>query len=301
MYIYLKKHFSISIVLVFLISTLFYPMFADAAQVFLETAQTTMGVGQRFEVSVYVDSKEKTVNAFSGIVTLPSFVAPLTIRDGNSLVALWSNRPAISENDISFAGIIPGGWKGSRGHLFSFIADASSIGSGEINLSEINVLLNDGKGTPDSILFEVLPLNVDRTTPVVEFVKNIKDDEPPEIFKLNIGHNDGLFSGDAFVVFTAQDKGSGIDHYEILETKNKLSDEIKGKWEYAKSPYRLQDQSLRSFIYVRAFDRTGNVRVSVYTPQKPKQSSSISTILTIFLLFIIVIFFIRKIYIRNAK
>jgi len=289
------KYFSISVVLVFLISALFYPIFADAAQISLETVRTTIGVGQRFEVTVYVYSKEKTVNAFSGTVTLPSFITPLAIRDGNSLIALWSKRPVISANEISFAGIIPGGWKGSRGYLFSFIADASSVGSGAINLSEINVLLNDGKGTPDSIFFKGLPLSVDKTTPIVESVKDIKDNEPPEIFKLDIEHNKGLFSGDAFVVFTAQDKGSGIDHYEIIETKNKLSEETKGKWKYAKSPYRLQDQSLRSFIYVRAFDRIGNVRVSVYIPQKPKESLPISIILAIFSLFlIIVIFFIRK-------
>ncbi len=296
MYIHFK-HFSISIVLVFLISALFHPVPAGAAQISLETAQTTMGVGQRFEISVYVSSKEKTVNAFSGTVNLPSFIIPLAIRDGNSLIALWSRRPTVSGNEISFAGIIPGGWKGPRGYLFSFIADASSVGSGVINLSEINVLLNDGKGTPDSIFFKTLSLSVNETTPIVESVKNIKDNEPPEVFKLNIGHSEGLFSGDAFLVFTAQDKGSGIDHYEIMETENKLSDETKGRWKYTESPYRLDDQSLRSFIYVRAFDRIGNVRVSVYTPQKPRTSSPVFTILATFLLLlIIVIFFIRRIY-----
>lgn len=300
MYIY-KKHFSISIVLVFLISTLFYPVLASAAQISLKTAHTTIGVGQHFEISIYVNSKEKKVNAFSGTISLPSFITPLTIRDGNSLISLWNEKPTISGNNISYAGIIPGGWKGSQGYLFSFIANASTTGNGTINLSKIKVLLNDGKGTPDSVSFKALSLDVNKTTPIVESVKKIKDNEPPEIFKLNIEHSAELFSGDAFVVFTTQDKGSGIDHYEILETKNKLRDETKGKWKHAKSPYRLQDQSLSSFIYIRAFDRAGNVRVSVYTPKPAKTSSTMFVILAIFLSFIVAIIFLYKKYISKHK
>ncbi len=288
------SYFLISVSALFLVSVFFSYASVEAAQISLETQQTTIGVAQRFEVSVYVHSEGETVNAFAGTINLPSFLTPLTIRDGDSLVALWSKRPEISMNDISFAGIIPGGWKGVHGYLFSFIVEASTTGDGAIDISKIKTLLNDGKGTPAFVSFEPLSINVNKTTPVIKFEENIKDDEPPEMFKLDIARSDELFSGDMFLVFTAQDKKSGIDHYEILEVRKKLRDETKGEWESAKSPYRLLDQSLTSFVYVRAVDRAGNVRVSVYTPEEKKASLPIFVIVIILLSLIFVIKFLVR-------
>lgn len=272
------------------------PAPAEAAQIYLETRSSDLGVGQGFEVSVYVDSDRETVNAFAGTIHLPSIITPRNIRDGDSLVALWGNRPELSENKIVFAGIVPGGWNGSRGLLFSFTALASREGEGSIDFSNVEVLLHDGKGTPTSVSLRTMPLGVSKSVALVDFVEDIEDVEPPEVFVLSIGHSEELFSGDTFVVFTAQDKGSGIDHYEVLETRKKLKDESEGKWEHVKSPYRLSDQSLTSFIYVRAVDRAGNVRVSVFAPEEKKAVSLKFAIgIILLLLFFFVMFFIRRV------
>ena len=286
-------HFFISAVTLF-ISILSFPVSTEAARIFLEAEISTIGVGQRFEVSVYVHSEGETVNAFAGTIHLPSLITLRAIRDGDSLIALWSKRPEIFGNNIVFAGIVPGGWKGSHGYLLSFVVEASFEGEDTIDFSDVDVLLHDGKGTPAPVLLEPLSLSISEDTALTEFVEDIKDNEPPEVFALSISRTNELFSGDAFLVFTAQDKGSGIDHYEILETRKKLRDETKGEWEYVKSPYRLNDQSLKSFVYVRAVDRAGNVRVSIYVSEE-RETTALTFVVFVLILFLVLgVFFLRK-------
>ncbi len=69
------------------------------------------------------------------------------------------------------------------------------------------------------------------------------------------------------MTFATQDKQSGIDHYEIQESRSSKIDA--GKWKTAESPYLLIDQELHSFIYVLAIDRQGNERVIKVFPRKP--------------------------------
>lgn len=136
----------------FLLSVLSLPVQTDAARIFLETPQEAVGIGQRFEVSVYVHSEGEVVNAFEGTIRIPSFVTALSINDGGSIVALWSKRPEIVGSEIVFAGITPGGWRGPKGSLFSFTVEASTVGNEDINLINTLVLLHDGKGTPAPLL-----------------------------------------------------------------------------------------------------------------------------------------------------
>lgn len=287
-------HLSLSILTLFCASTFIFPVPVEATRLFLETPQTAVGVGQYVEVSVYVHSEGETVNAFMGTVHTPSFITVHSVRDGGSLVALWSKRPEISGNDIVFEGIVPGGWHGTKGLLFSFVVETSIAGEGFIEFSEVEVLLHDGEGTPTPLSLMTLSLSADVDVPLTEFREIVEDYEPPEAFTLSIERDSELFAGDAFLVFTAQDKGSGVDHYEVLETRRRLLNEMEGEWEHVKSPYLLNDQSLRSFVYVRALDRVGNVRVSVYTPEEQRTTSSAFVILTILLLLIIGMFFIRR-------
>ena len=74
-------------------------------------------------------------------------------------------------------------------------------------------------------------------------------------------------AGKSFLVFDAQDKGSGIDHYEVLEKPQSQSIFTlpffkKEQWVSGQSPYLLQDQKLQSLILVKAFDRANNTMVA---------------------------------------
>jgi len=96
-----------------------------------------------------------------------------------------------------------------------------------------------------------------------------------------VSRDPNIFDGKWFLVFATQDKGSGIDHYEVLERRElkiqKLgfSKEkslhskfyILNPWRVAESPYLLKDQELKSYIYVKAIDKAGNERVATLSPR----------------------------------
>lgn len=88
----------------------------------------------------------------------------------------------------------------------------------------------------------------------------------PSPFELEIGKDPTLFEGRYFLSFAATDKTSGLDHYEISETKRGRED----VWKIGTSPYLLEDQSLESIIRVRALDKAGNEQVAeFFPPEKP--------------------------------
>ena len=267
-----------------------------AARLFLETTSKVVGVGQELEVTLYLDSEGETINALEGKVHIPSFMSVEEIRDGNSFISFWSERPQVDSNNIIvFSGVIPGGWQGTRGFLFSFIGEIKKSGSDVVTLSNVLVLLHDGEGTAAATTLESLTLSVDETTPLTVFPQREDDSEPPEPFTPFLTQDPDVFLGDYFLVFATQDKNSGIDHYEVLETRKKLRDERKGNWRIAKSPYRLNDQSLRSFVYIRAIDRAGNIQVTlVESSRVSTQSVSIPVVVTLIILLSFVVVFMYK-------
>jgi len=94
-------------------------------------------------------------------------------------------------------------------------------------------------------------------------------------------------------VFVAQDKGSGIHHYELQENrKQKIENR---KWEEAESPYVLKDQKLRSFIYVKAIDRVGNERIAMLPPRYPMRWYERPLVWGIIILLLVVLYIIGKI------
>jgi hypothetical protein len=95
------------------------------------------------------------------------------------------------------------------------------------------------------------------------------DEEEPLEFLPVVGKDPSVFKGDWFLAFAAADTGSGIDHYEVAETKTRWGVPTYAR---AESPYRLVDQSLASYIYVKAVDRAGNERIAAVEPseQGPK-------------------------------
>ena len=82
------------------------------------------------------------------------------------------------------------------------------------------------------------------------------DTEPPEDFTPAIVNDPNVFDGKYFLVFATQDKGTGVDHYEVRE----------GRWGWfreAESPYLLKQQKISRDVYVKAVDSAGNERIAV--------------------------------------
>ena len=66
----------------------------------------------------------------------------------------------------------------------------------------------------------------------------------------------------------AQDKGSGNDHYEVAEKRGEeIQTYEKLRWKEVLSPYVLEDQELKSTLYVKAVDRAGNERIATVPPK----------------------------------
>ena len=266
------------------------PSTAEAARLLFDVPETTIGVGQQMEMTVVVDAEGEDINALGGSIVVPSFLRIDAVRDGNSLIALWAERPEIDENTVSFAGIIPGGWNGSVGTVLSLIVTAESAGSGIVREADLQVLRHDGEGTAVSLTTSPLTIAAREGIPILDSLAVSEDTEPPAPFTPVIATDPAVFNGAAFLVFIAQDDGSGIDRYEIFESKHELRDPLRGEWEQAMSPYQLADQTRQSYIYVRAIDRAGHVRVAVVPPaEAPSRVPLLPLLITVLLVVVVVV------------
>lgn len=239
---------------------------ANASQVFLETANELVGVGQKIRIDVRIDSEGRNINAVEGVIQLPDSILFRSVKDANSVISFWVKEPASQGQNISFAGIIAGGWKGEDGHLFSLDAETTEPDDARVSFSNVHVFLHDGRGTPDRAETSILALQVDEDVELFSVPEDDEDREAPESFMPLLASDPSVFSGDSFLVFKTQDRDSGIDYYEVQERAEPLKDLSKGKWEVVESPYRLRDQTLRSYVYIRAVDKAGNIRVTVFEP-----------------------------------
>ncbi len=239
-----------------------------AAQVYFEQKTIEIGINSIFEVKLMLDTENQEVNAIEGKIKFSDNLLELVkINDSNSIINFWVERPqAITNGEISFAGITPGGFSGEKNFILGITFKAKQEGYSKIESSALKILLNDGQGTEVNTSSLPLVISVSAIAPLVteEIIKDIK---PPELFQPQISQNSTLFDGQWFLVFSTQDKESGIDHYEVQETRyDKINEQA---WQRASSPYQLLDQTGRSYIFVKAIDRVGNVRVVKLEPFRP--------------------------------
>lgn len=265
-----------------------------AAKLNITSSVKDLGLNQQFQVDVMLNTEDEEINAIEGKVAFPGDLLELKeIRDGNSIVNFWIERPkAKFDNEIDFSGITPGGYMGAKGLIFSLIFQTKNEGGGVIEIYDAETLLNDGKGTPARLSISNFQFSISEQVPQVP-ITPIKDREPPESFKPMIAKDPEMFLGKYFLVFATQDKGSGIDHYEILESRNQKIENR--NWEIGESPYVLKDQKLRSYIYVKAVDKAGNERIAVVEPRYPIKWYENYLIWGIITVAIVIIWLIRRI------
>jgi hypothetical protein len=250
---------------IFLLCIVFFPFITNAAVIRLESSKAEVREGEQFVINVVMFSDEP-VNAIEGRLIFPQDAFSVKeIRDGNSMVNFWVEKPRVeSPGNILFSGITPGGAKGVNNHIVSIVFEAKKAGISSFVLQNMKVLKNDGSGT------EVAVTNRDVSVFVKpgdgRIYKEVSTDvDPPEEFDLSIQNNPEVFEGNNFIVFSTQDKGSGIDLYKVKEYRIKMFSFL-SFWRDADSPYLLRDQGLKSTIEVKALDNAGNVRLSSMGP-----------------------------------
>lgn len=253
------------------------PQMVFAAQIFFESKTTQIQIGGKIEVNLFVNTEQESINAFEGNIAFPADILDLKeIRDGNTVVNFWIDpvRNCVSNgvekpDSICFSGITPGGFNGGKGLIFSAIFEAKQEGIAKFEINDARVLRNDGTGSAATLTVTPFEIAVfSGVSAEIPTLPEVKDHEPPESFAPEIAKDESIFDGERFVVFVTQDKASGIEHYEIKESRQKFFAILK-KWLPAESPHVLTDQELRSFVWIKAVDKAGNQRITEIPPQNP--------------------------------
>jgi len=252
------------------------PLIGQAAELYLDSSEENYYVDQTFIINIRINvGDNESINAIEAYLKFPNDI--LEVKDfstGNSILT-FIEEPKINQEQglVSFIGIIPGGYSGripgdpgESNLLGKIIFYSISPDIAEIVFKDNSqVLLSDGKGTPAQLSSKKLNIEI-QSSEESQFSKDEwqetleKDNILPEVFNPEIIKINGKY----YLSFTAKDKDSGIDHYEILEKNfweniNKLL--WGGKWIDAESPYLLKNQSLSDRIEIKAVDKTGNERI----------------------------------------
>lgn len=258
------------LILCVLSSVVLFSSPAIAAEISVNSgSKGSVGVPSQFQVSVILNTQGDAINAVRGKVSFPpSLLGIREIEDGNSIINLWIQQPALgSDGEISFSGITTSGYKGESGVLFSVVFQTKGVGTGSISVDSAQALINDGNGTAAQVSVSPLQISVEGGTSSSSTTMPVNT-VLPDVFSPEISRSPDIFGNKWFVSFVAQDKGPGIDHYEIMETRDPLFKAF-STWVVAKSPYVLSDQSLKSYIFIKAIDKAGNSRIVELQPTNP--------------------------------
>ncbi|MGC9610986.1 MAG: hypothetical protein ABSE68_02085 [Minisyncoccia bacterium] len=269
---------------------------SEAATVFFRADGGQINPGQIFTVDVLVDAGNEDLNAFEGKILFPQDLKLESINDGDSIINFWAKKPRVLENAlngkkiIEFSGITPGGFSGALGpfqgthpgKIFSFSLSSRSSGSFEIQAKDFNFLLNDGQGSPANLTVAPLKISITGDMSASSSMTRVNRSlSIPETFTPQIASDPTVWDGRYFLVFNTEDKETGIDRYEVAETKKENSDKI---WNPAESPYLLKDQSLSSYVFVKAVNKAGNERIEELKPSAPSHGYFIGIISGIIIL-----------------
>ena len=268
----------------FLILSFWFLVFSpvQAAVINFSVADNLLTAGEIL-VALNLDTEGQDINVVAGEIVIPASLKPIRILDGDSVLKFWIEPPQFADQRLTFAGMIPGGSSSARDSegllLFKFVIQGKLAELTQLSMNNLTVLLNDGEGT--------------KLKTQMAWRQNLSPKEelgtiPPENFAPVLGRDPSLFNNDWFLAFLTQDKQSGVDYYEVSEGQTD------GPWSRIKSPYRLHDQSRRTNVYIRAVDRSGNIRLATVILRPWYITLVYGGILII--VFIFILWFIRLIF-----
>lgn len=268
----IKFYFCLTLAFILFFS-LFTSSAAQAAKLYFTPQSETIGLTNDFLVNINLEAIN-SINAVSAAISISDEAEPVDIISGNSIINFWVEKPGFDPKTrlLTFSGIIPGGFTGQKAWLMMIKFRPQKAGQLKLTFlpDQTQVLLNSPDGAKDKL--EITNLSL----PVIKELANatvadLNDTVAPENFTPQIASDPNLGHGQKFLVFATQDKGLGIDHYEVQE---KIFSRIfnltlwQTSWIKAESPYLLADQNLTSRIFIKAVDRAGNETLSELSPTK---------------------------------
>lgn len=281
----------------FFLLVLLAPFSLYGATVSFVSPANTFSLQEEFLLTVDIDTEGVSLNALEGELVYPKDLLELKeIRDGDSVINFWVERPSLKEDKLKFSGIIPGGYVSPKGHIFTLIFRTKAEGKGGIELQNAFAIENNQEVTQIKVKAKEFTFVISPTSAEEKSVASIVDNDPPEKFDVSILSAEDIYDGKAFLVFASQDKGSGLNHYEVKEG-------LFSAYTKAESPYLLEDQNLDKKIFVKAVDNNGNERVTAAYPEhyKPWYKNYASLLIVMLLA---VTFYLLKGYLlktRSAK
>ncbi|MDX1535442.1 MAG: hypothetical protein R3346_01640 [Candidatus Spechtbacterales bacterium] len=287
------------ILVVFLLSA----NIVNAASLYIDPSGASFSKDDTFTAKIRLNTdSEECINAAEIRIDYPeNLINVIDVSDGESIFTLWVEEPKINKDEgfVSFAGGIPGGYCGripgdpGLTNVIATLILQPNINADEpvnipISFTENGntVLLNDGRGTEASLELYGAEFSIQGT--LVEgrgewFDLLDEDNTAPESFTIELTKNNQVFDGKYYIAFSTTDKGSGIDHYEVLEKQ--IDDDFLARlfwftrddqeWRPAESPYVLRDQDLNSVISVKAVDNAGNERIATLIPPEALRKDNI--------------------------
>ncbi len=261
-----------------------------AAQFKFSSNNLKTSVGKQIKVDFYLETEDDSINAIEAEIMFDSNYLDLKkIQDANSVVSLWIEKPQLSSPGlISFSGITPGGIIADNALVFSLVFEGKNSGETNIQCNNARALINDGEASlaPLSLAGLNIVIN-DQEGKEREVDIMLADKTSPESFNIEIAEDKNIFDNQKFIVFATQDKGSGMASYQVKEVKYKFWSFLYS-WQEADSPYLLQDQSLSSYIYVKAIDLNANKTISLIAPQNPQPLRILYLVYAIIILIVLV-------------
>ncbi|MCK5475333.1 MAG: hypothetical protein KAI71_01985 [Candidatus Pacebacteria bacterium] len=183
----MQKIFFIAI---FFILFMVAPFVAKASDVFFIPQNLQYHNNDTFIKNVYIDTKDKNINVVRSEITFnPDVLEVIDIIKGESIIKLWTEEPIISnvEGLIKFSGGVPNGYKGSE-LVLKIIFKTKNEGDCQLDFSQTEIFLNDGKGTKDDV--NIIENNCNIIEKQKSFIKIVSNSHPDE----NKWYNDDHFS-----------------------------------------------------------------------------------------------------------
>jgi hypothetical protein len=252
-----------------IIAILFIAVPVFASEFSFDTPDANVSAGEKFKVDLNINTEKESINAVEGKIIFPTDLLELSeLREGNSIVNFWVEKPVYKNGEVVFSGITPGGYVMDKGLVLALIFTAKSDGNALIKIENVSALINDGNGSKSILKISNLVINISgASTTKEDQVLNLADKTPPDTFKPEVSRDPNIFDNKWFAAFMAQDKDSGQDRYEIKESRYNIF--VFSSWRPAESPYVLTDQELKSNIFIKAIDKAGNERIVKLVPQNP--------------------------------
>lgn len=273
---------------IFLVLLCLTPFSLEAATVRVVPNVLPMRVGTPVTLTLYVDVTDEVVNAVEASFVFDKKLDFVDASDNDSSVLFWVRYPSsCAATAVCLSGIAPGGFTGTSHLIASLTFIPNESGTTTVSFDSIQVLKHDGKGSPTLVLAESAYYYVEDALPGSIAPVTYTDTEPPEAFTSEIVSDPQVHDGAFVLIFETKDKQTKVAAYYVKEYSHPWLGWF-ASWQLAESPFKLKDQTLQSYVAVRAIDEAGNERTMVVQPKNPISAPPPYGIVSTALLLIIV-------------